>query len=168
MIRKYTKMATYVVAAVLLVVFVVRGVIMPIANRAGGGKDEKQKEVQAEPQTTKLDPNIAMRQPLMGAEDSAKLVARTPGWHDSEDGRWYQNTDGTYFVSGFQEIDGVTYSFDDNGYIQTGWVTKGANDYYFNKDGSYNPAEKKPMLALTFDDEFRRIYRQAFGLSGAE
>lgn len=152
MIRKYTKMATYVVAAVLLVVFVVRGVIMPIANRAGGGKDEKQKEVQAEPQTTKLDPNIAMRQPLMGAEDSAKLVARTPGWHDSEDGRWYQNTDGTYFVSGFQEIDGVTYSFDDNGYIQTGWVTKGANDYYFNKDGSYNPAEKKPMLALTFDD----------------
>lgn len=152
MIRKYTKMATYVVAAILLVVFVVRGIIMPIASRVGGGKDEKQAEVQAEPQTTELNPNIAMRQPLMGAGDSAKLVARTPGWHDSDDGRWYQNTDGTYFVSGFQEINGVTYSFDDNGYIQTGWVTRGANDYYFNKDGSYNPNEKKPLLALTFDD----------------
>ena len=152
MIRKYTKMATYVVAAILLVVFVVRGIIMPIASRVGGGKDEKQAEVQAEPQTTEINPNIAMRQPLMGAGDSAKLVARTPGWHDSDDGRWYQNTDGTYFVSGFQEINGVTYSFDDNGYIQTGWVTKGANDYYFNKDGSYNPNEKKPLLALTFDD----------------
>ena len=36
--------------------------------------------------------------------------------------------------------------------MQTGWITRGVNDYYFNEDGSYNPDKKKPMLALTFDD----------------
>ena len=51
-----------------------------------------------------------------------------------------------------QTIDNVTYSFDDNGYIQTGWVTKGFDDYYFNDDGSYDPTKHKPRLALTFDD----------------
>ena len=53
---------------------------------------------------------------------------------------------------GFQDIDGVTYSFDENGYIQTGWVEKGVKDYYFNEDGSYDPSKVRPMLALTFDD----------------
>ena len=53
---------------------------------------------------------------------------------------------------GFQDIDGVTYSFDGNGYIQTGWVEKGVKDYYFNEDGSYDPSKVRPMLALTFDD----------------
>ena len=46
----------------------------------------------------------------------------------------------------------MTYSFDENGYIQTGWVTKGVKDYYFNDDGSYDPSQVRPMLALTFDD----------------
>ena len=36
--------------------------------------------------------------------------------------------------------------------MQTGWVTKGSQDYYFNDDGSYNASEKRPMIALTFDD----------------
>ena len=51
-----------------------------------------------------------------------------------------------------QEIDGQTYSFDDNGYIQTGWVSQGFDDLYFNEDGSYNPEKHKPRIALTFDD----------------
>ena len=36
--------------------------------------------------------------------------------------------------------------------MQTGWVTKGTQDYYFNDDGSYNAEKKRPMIALTFDD----------------
>ncbi len=43
-------------------------------------------------------------------------------------------------------------TFDDNGYIQTGWVEMGLNDYYFNDDGSYDPSKHTPMMALTFDD----------------
>ncbi|WP_373214762.1 polysaccharide deacetylase family protein [Ruminococcus sp. 5_1_39BFAA] len=148
--RRIIKLVTYAVAAVLAVIFVVRGVIIPIAQRVGGGKPGETQEVQAEP--VAADPNAAVRQPLKGQGDVSKVSALTPGWHEDENGRWYQNADGTYFAGGFQEISGVQYFFNDNGYIQTGWVTKGVNDYYFNDDGSYNPEKKRPLLALTFDD----------------
>lgn len=155
MIRKYTRLVTYAVALVLVVVFVIRGIILPITNRTGGGSTgtaSQGETVEVKAQTAEADPNAAIRQPLKGKGDVSKVSAMTPGWHESEEGRWYQNADGTYFANGFQEIDGKEYSFDENGYIQTGWVTKGVNDYYFNDDGTYNEEKKRPMLALTFDD----------------
>jgi peptidoglycan/xylan/chitin deacetylase (PgdA/CDA1 family) len=150
MIRRYTRLASYVIAAILVLVFVIRGIILPIAGYFSGGENGDVQEVQA--QVSEADPNEAVRRPLKGQGDVSKVSDLTPGWHDSDEGRWYQNADGTYFADGFQEIDGVEYSFDENGYIQTGWVTKGSNDYYFNEDGSYNPDKKRPMVALTFDD----------------
>lgn len=150
MIRRITRLATYAVALVLVLVFVIRGIIFPIINRVGGKSAGTSVEVQA--QTAEADPNAAIRQPLKGKGDIGKVSAVTPGWHEDENGRWYQNADGTYYAAGFQEIDGVTYSFDDNGHLQTGWVAKGVKDYYFNDDGSYNPEKKRPMLAMTFDD----------------
>lgn len=151
MIRKLTRLSVYAVAAILLVVFLVRGVIFPIINSIGGDASSGDRvEVQAE--TPAADPNAAVRQPLRGQGDIAKTTQLTPGWHEDENGRWYQNADGTYYSSGFQEIDGVLYSFDENGYMQTGWVSKGVKDFYFNEDGSYNPDKVKPRIALTFDD----------------
>ena len=90
--------------------------------------------------------------PVKGSAAADKLSVMTPGWHEDSTGKWYQNPDGTYYINGFAEIDGTTYSFDENGYMQTGWVTKGVKDYYFNEDGSYDPTQKRPMIALTFDD----------------
>ena len=149
--RRYMKLATYAVGFVLVAVFVVRGIILPIANSLGGNKSgEKTVEVQA--QTAEADPNAAVRQPLKGQGDLKKVSDLTPGWHEDENGKWYQNADHTYYAGGFQMIDGVTYCFDDNGYVQTGWVTKGVKDYYFNDDGSYNSEKRRPMLALTLDD----------------
>lgn len=148
--RKIMKLVTYAVAAVLAVIFVVRGIILPIAHRVGGGNGGETQEVQAEP--VAADPNAAVRQPLKGQGDVAKVSSLTPGWHEDENGRWYQNADGTYYAGGFQEIEGVEYSFDENGYMQTGWVSKGVEDYYFNEDGSYNAEKKRPMLAITLDD----------------
>lgn len=148
--RRYMRLATYAVAFVLLAVFVVRGIIFPIIDRVGGHKPDETVEVQA--QVAAADPNAAVRQPLKGQGDVSKASVLTPGWHEDENGRWYQNADHTYYTGGFQEIDGVTYCFDGNGYMQTGWVTKGVKDYYFNDDGSYNPDIRRPMLALTFDD----------------
>lgn len=151
MIRRLTRLGVYAVAVVLVIVFLVRGVIFPIVNKIGGGGSSGDTvEVQAE--TSAADPNAAIRQPIRGQGDIGKVSELTPGWHEDENGRWYQNTDGTYFSSGFQEVDGTMYSFDDNGYIQTGWVSKGVDDYYFNEDGSYNPDKIKPRIALTFDD----------------
>ena len=51
-----------------------------------------------------------------------------------------------------QEIDGSKYYFDENGYIQTGWVSVGFDDYYFNDDGTYDPNTHKPRIALSMMD----------------
>lgn len=154
MIRHYTKIGLFVVGLILAIVFMVRGVIVPIAlHVAGGGSAKSTDAVEVQAETTEqTDPTAAARQPLKGSSDTEKVTAVTVGWHEDSAGRWYQNADGTYFINGFQEIDGVTYSFDENGYMQTGWVEKGVNDYYFNEDGSYDPTQKKKLLALTFDD----------------
>ena len=90
--------------------------------------------------------------PVKGSAAGERLSVMTPGWHEDSTGKWYQNPDGTYYVNGFADIDGTTYSFDKKGYMQTGWVEKGVKDYYFNEDGSYDPSKKRPMIALTFDD----------------
>ena len=150
--RKMMRLGAYVVAIILVVVFVIRGIIFPVVNRIGGSSPEKPAEVQAETDETTADPNAAIRIPLKGKSSLVKASQLTTGWHEDENGKWYQNTDGTYYAGGLQTIDNVTYSFDDNGYIQTGWVTKGFDDYYFNDDGSYDPTKHKPRLALTFDD----------------
>ena len=150
--RKMMRLGAYAIAVILVVVFVIRGIIFPIANRIGGSAPEKPAEVQAETEETTSDPNAAMRIPLKGKSDLTKASQMTAGWHEDENGKWYQNADGTYYAGGMQTIDNVTYSFDDNGYMQTGWVTRGFDDYYFNDDGSYDPTKHKPRLALTFDD----------------
>ena len=153
MIRHYTKIGLCVIGMILAVVFMVRGIIIPIAHHvAGGGNSDQTVQAQADTEEVQANSDAAVRQPLKGKSDTDKIAAMTAGWHEDANGKWYQNTDGTYFSNGFQDIDGVTYSFDENGYIQTGWVEKGVKDYYFNEDGSYDPSKVRPMLALTFDD----------------
>ena len=147
--RKIIRLATYLVAMVLAVVFVVRGIIIPIANRISGKDESKSVEVQA---NISIDPDAAIRQPLKGQQDTAKVAYVAPGWHEDKNGKWYQNADGTYYAGGLQDISGTKYCFNDNGYVQTGWVSKGIKDYYFNEDGSYDPTQKRKLLCLTFDD----------------
>ena len=164
--RQMMKKGAYVVAIILVLIFVIRGIILPVINRAGGGNTEKPQQVQAETDSTTTDSssdstdtgdtstetNAAIRQPLKGKSDLTKAAQLTTGWHDDENGKWYQNADGTYFAGGMQEIDGSTYYFDDNGYIKTGWVEVGFDDYYFNDDGTYDPSQHKTRIAFTFDD----------------
>ena len=163
--RKIMRLVGYVLGVVLVVTFLVRGVILPIARGIGGKDADKPVEIQAETETVEADPDAAIRKPLKGKGDLTKASDLTAGWHEDENGKWYQNFDGTYYAGGFQEIDGVTYSFDDNGYIQTGWVSNGFDDLYFNEDGSYNPDKHKTRIALTLR-RTGRIYRPASGLSG--
>lgn len=174
--RRMMKRITCVVAAILLLVFVVRGVILPIVNHAGGGsnKDAETVNVQANTAGASTDSSTkdgtastdtaasdtdsadsgtdATMMPVKGSAAGERLSVMTPGWHEDSTGKWYQNPDGTYYVNGFADIDGTTYSFDKKGYMQIGWVEKGVKDYYFNEDGSYDPSKKRPMIALTFDD----------------
>ena len=147
--RRMIRLGVYTAAVVLAVIFLVRGIILPLIGGRGGLSGDGEGAVVKE---EVADPDAAVRQPLKGASDLAKLTSKTPGWHEDEEGKWYQNPDGTYYAGGFQSIDDVQYFFDENGYIVTGWVSRGAKDYYFDEDGMYDPSVTRPMLALTFDD----------------
>lgn len=170
------KRITCVVAVILLLVFVVRGVILPIVNHAGGGSNKDAETVNVQANTAGASTGSSTKDgtastdtaasdtdsadsgtdatvmPVKGSAAGERLSVMTPGWHEDSTGKWYQNPDGTYYVNGFADIDGTTYSFDKKGYMQTGWVEKGVKDYYFNEEGSYDPSKKRPMIALTFDD----------------
>ena len=162
--RKMMKMGAYVVAIILVVIFVIRGILIPVVNMDSGRSVDKPTQVQAETDQTTTDSgtgsdtadttttavNAAVRYPLKN--DLAKASQMSIGWNENENGKWYQNADGTYFAGGMQEIDGSTYYFDDNGYIKTGWVEVGFDDYYFNDDGTYDPSQHKTRIAFTFDD----------------
>ena len=59
------------------------------------------------------------------------------GWKKTEDGKyWYELDYGgerkSYYHDGCFEIDGKWYSFDSDGYMQTGWKEEGENWYYFD------------------------------------
>ena len=167
--RKMMRLGAYVIAVILVVIFVIRGILIPVVNRIGGKSVDKPAQVQAETDQTNVDSdtvsdgtdstadttttsavNSAARYPLKN--DLAKASQMSIGWNENENGKWYQNADGTYFAGGMQEIDGSTYYFDENGYIQTGWISVRFDDYYFNDDGTYDPNTHKPRIALTFDD----------------
>lgn len=159
--RKMMKLGGYVLAVVLVVVFVVKGVILPITKGISGRDADKPVQVEADADSTSAagetekvekDEDAAVRMPLTSAPRISQASDMTAGWHEDKNGKWYQNYDRTYYAGGMKEIDGKTYSFDNNGYIQTGWVSDGFNDLYFNDDGSYNPEKHKPRIALTFDD----------------
>ena len=99
------------------------------------------------------DPSEAARQPIRDADNMEKLASASTGWQTDDKGTWYQNADGSFYVSGWKEIDGNQYYFDDSGYIiKDDWLEKDGEDFYFNADGQYDATVKKPMVALTFDD----------------
>ena len=169
--RKMMKLGGYILAVILVVVFIVKGVILPIAKGISGKDADKPVQVEAEADKTaeagdtgeetaenteKKEEGEAVRMPLATVSHITKASDMTAGWHEDENGKWYQNYDRTYYAGGMQEIDGKTYSFDDNGYIQTGWVSDGFDDLYFNDDGSYNP-DKHNSIQTSFWTVWKRI-----------
>lgn len=149
--RKIIRAVVYLLGAVLLVIFVSRGIVKPIIRRIFGSGPDDSNTLRTE--AVESDPNAAIRRPLKRVTDTEKLTALTPGWHENAEGRWYQNTDRTYFAGGFMSIDGVQYYFNEDGYIvRDDWITLGVKDYYFDETGSLEPQRNHPLLALTFDD----------------
>lgn len=151
MFRKIMKLVTIVAAAIFLVVLVFRGIISPIASKLGSGSSAASTvEAQAEPQ--EVDTTAAVRMPVKGSNDSAKVTSKTVGWQQDSVGTWYQNADGSYYANGLMEINGNTYYFDKDGYLTTGWVTVDGKDMWFNDDGTLDSTKVRPLVALTFDD----------------
>ena len=67
---------------------------------------------------------------------SMGMTAFAGEWKQDDTGWWYQNDDGGYPTSTWQNIDGKNYLFNDNGYMRTGWIkTVNGNWYYLNPTG---------------------------------
>ena len=151
--RKMMRIGAMAVVLVLVLVFAVRGVGklfsgVHIKNSSAKNANSSTVEVQAAEDTGE-----AGKQPVMSASDVDKLKAAPSfGWHQDENGWWYQNRDGSYYQDGRQEVNGSTYYFNSNGYILTGWQTIDDKDCYFDEEGKYDETKQRPMIALTFDD----------------
>ena len=74
MIRHYTKIGLCVIGMILAVVFVVRGIIIPIAHHvAGGGSSDQTVQAQADTEEVQANSDAAVRQPLKGKSDTDRL-----------------------------------------------------------------------------------------------
>ena len=151
--RKMMRIGAMAVVLVLVFFFAGRRVGklfsgVHIKNSSAKNANRSTVEVQAAEDTGE-----AGKQPVMSASDVDKLkAAPSIGWHQDENGWWYQNRDGSYYQDGWQEVNGSTYYFNSNGYILTGWQTIDDKDCYFDEDGKYDETKQRPMIALTFDD----------------
>ena len=151
--RKMMRIGAMAVVLVFVLFFAGRGVVklfsgVHIKNSSAKNANSSTVEVQAAEDTGE-----AGKQPVMSASDVDKLkAAPSIGWHQDENGWWYQNRDGSYYQDGSQEVNGSTYYFNSNGYILTGWQTIDDKDCYFDEDGKYDETKQRPMIALTFDD----------------
>lgn len=151
--RKMMRIGAMAVVLVFVLVLAGRGVGklfsgVHIKNSSAKNANSSTVEVQAAEDTGE-----AGKQPVMSASDVDKLkAAPSIGWHQDENGWWYQNRDGSYYQDGWQEVNGSTYYFNSNGYILTGWQTIDDKDCYFDEEGKYDETKQRPMIALTFDD----------------
>ena len=111
-LRRRKMMRIGAMAVVLVLVFAVRGVGklfsgVHIKNSSAKNANSSTVEVQAAEDTGE-----AGKQPVMSASDVDKLkAAPSIGWHQDENGWWYQNRDGSYYQDGWQEVNGSTYYF---------------------------------------------------------
>ena len=81
MIRHYTKIGLSVLGLILAIVFVVRGIIIPIAHHvAGGGSSNQTVQAQADTEEVQANSDAAVRQPLKGKSDTDKISTMTAGW----------------------------------------------------------------------------------------
>lgn len=106
---------------------------------------------------------------------SSTVLAGT--WQSNSIGWWYQNDDGSYTTSAWQNIEGKNYLFDANGYMRTGWIqtvsgrwyylnptgemrfeqlVENGITYYFDSDGYCT----NPNGALNFDSDYQSILDQ--------
>lgn len=66
-------------------------------------------------------------------------------WQKDKTGWWWQEDNGTWPANEWKEINGAKYSFDQKGYMRTGWYKEGDTWYYLGKanDGAMKTGWQK-------------------------
>lgn len=150
-IRKLIRIVLMAGVLAFVIFLLAKGVVTLTSDFGKKKPTEISKEVKAE---SEKEETLAVRQPIMSASDISKFSGDMTifGWQTDEKGKWYRNSDGTFFEAGWKEIEGKKYYFDENGYVKTGWLELNGEDYYFDEEGCYDSSKVRPMIALTYDD----------------
>ena len=61
------------------------------------------------------------------ARENSEVSRQEDHWIYNRSGRRFEYHDGSFIQNASQEINGVTYYFDEKGYVKTGWVRKKAS-----------------------------------------
>ena len=69
-----------------------------------------------------------------GGQTPATSGASAGAWLRDSVGWWYCNADHSYTTSDWQQINGLWYYFDANGYMVTGWFQSPASGYWYYLD----------------------------------
>ena len=64
------------------------------------------------------------------------IVPPTYGWQKQDGKWWYKRPDGSYPASAWEKIDNIWYHFDEDGYMQTGWIQYKEKWYYLKSSGA--------------------------------
>lgn len=148
-----------------------------------GGQDttgsDDMNETESAEESENISPQPADQQETEGEnipapaeqETGAAPAALAAGWNQLEGGIQYCTADERGEirpVTGWQDIDGKTFYFDGDGYLETDWLLIGGRSFYFKPDGE--PGEVGAMALGWQDIEGRTFYFKktgAFGLKGA-
>lgn len=97
--------------------------------------------------------NQAKRKVLQTAGLAALLAgmwcvpAYADGWVQTEDAGWKYEENGVYAASGWREINGSWYYFDEEGMMQTGWVQAADDQLWYYLDTETGAWVRRPTLS---------------------
>ena len=157
----YRAVGTAVCLAVLLVQVAMGWRLAEPVSGSGGPDTEAAASGSPTPAVTQVPASVRAPEKEDGSGQAGRTLlpqGRTPaqsvpGWQQDEKGWWYACDGQTGYQSGWQEIGGQRYHFDQEGYRDTGWTAIGGKGYYFDENGALDPdADSSRLLALTFDD----------------
>ncbi len=89
---------------------------------------------------------------IMQMTDEMLQASTETGFHYNDRARWYSVSSGLCYYNGWQEIDGNSYHFNANGWMDLGWKRICGQTYYFDDNGVYQPGQdNSKLLAFTFE-----------------
>lgn len=83
------------------------------------------------------------------------------GWIEDNGKWWFKHTDGSYTKNDWEQIDGIWYHFDVDGWMQTGWLEIDGKWYYLKPNGAMACNE---LLEIHSELHGNEVY--AFGKDG--
>ena len=85
---------------------------------------------------------------------SLKDFAKEEGWQQDQEGRWrYLLEDGHHQSDSWRKIEGLWYHFDQDGYMQTGWIQDDGKWYYLKASGAMAANEMLTIHSDIYGDE---------------